>query len=1019
MIQLPKPIRWLNPQNFMQKKSVFILFVCIFVFYKTCYTADSFYKQPIMSQTSVYPYHLSTPQTAQGSRQWVDSMYKSMSADQRIGQLFMVAAFSNISEVYDAKVASLITNHHVGGLIFMKGSPEKQAQLTNIYQGMSAVPLLVSIDAEWGLSMRLSNTLKYPNQMTLGALQNNKLIYEMGKAIGAECQRIGVNVSFSPVVDVNNNPNNPVINFRSFGEDKYAVADKAVAYMRGLQEMRILACAKHFPGHGDTDADSHQTLPTISVSRDRLEDIELFPFRRLVNAGVGSVMIAHLFIPALDPTPNRASTLSPTIVSDLLKDELDFKGLIFTDALNMKGVSEYYPPGVLDVQALIAGNDVLLYPTDVPTAQKNIKQAIKDRKLSWKDIEQKVKKILQAKYWSGLNHYQPVQLPELNHDLNMASHLYLIQKIYQKSVTLVKNKGAIVPFSNASKNDIFCISVGASGNAKFTESVKLYTDASSAEVSWNADPATIAEIQARASKYKNVLIGIHLPTQKAADNYGIRADALAMIREISYRTPTTAVVFGNPYSLKNFKSPDAVLCAYEDNPSTHLAAAQALFGATDIEGRLPISIDENWTVGTGIQLQGWGTMENISPEGLGISNLALLRIDSMAQALINKEAAPGCQIFAAVGNKIFYNKAFGYQTYEKNTPVTNQTLYDLASLTKVAASALVIMKLCEQKKLDLDEKLVTYLPELEGTNKASLTLREILTHQAGLQAWIPFYLETIDGNGPKPSLYKTKPEDGFTIPVAENLYLQKNYVDTIYKRIADSPLKTRSRYLYSDLGYFYVKKIAEKLTGVPLDEYVEQNFYAPMGLSNLCFNPLKKYNKMQIAPTENDTEFRMQLLQGCVHDYAAAQMGGVAGHAGLFGNATDVGTLMYVLLQNGIYSGKMYIQPDIVREFTKQQYDGNRRALCFDRPSLDAASSPTAPSASASSFGHSGFTGTYVWVDPKYNFVYVFLSNRVNPTADNKKLISLKSRVKIQEAFYDALKQMQINNSDDFNQASK
>jgi beta-glucosidase-like glycosyl hydrolase/CubicO group peptidase (beta-lactamase class C family) len=1018
MIALIQKLRTTINKKLCYKALPIVLVATVF-FYKTCYTADSFYKQPLMSQTAVYPYHLSTPQTAQGSKQWVDSMYKTLNADQRIGQLFMVAAFSNINEVYDNKIANLITNHNVGGLIFMKGTPEKQAQLTNIYQGMSTVPLLISIDAEWGLSMRLTNTLKYPNQMTLGALQNNKLIYEMGKAIGAECARVGVNVSFSPVVDVNNNPNNPVINYRSFGEDKYSVADKAVAYMRGLQEMRILACAKHFPGHGDTDADSHQTLPTIHASRERLEDIELFPFRRLVNAGVGSVMIAHLFIPALDPTPNRASTLSPNIVNDLLKNDLDFKGLIFTDALNMKGVSEYYPAGTLDVQALIAGNDVLLYPTDVPLAIKSIKQAIKDRKLSWKEIEIKVKKILQAKYWSGLNHYQPVSLLDLNQDLNMASHQYLIQKIYQKALTLVKNKEGNVPYSSNAKNDIFCLSVGASPNAKFTESIKLYTDAGSSEVAWNADENTIAETITKATRYKNAIIGVHLSTQKASENYGIRAGTLAMIREISNRVPTTVVVFGNPYSLKNFRAADGLVCAYEDNPNTHLAAAQALFGATDIEGRLPISVDANWTVGTGIQLQGWGTMENIAPEGLGISANALLRIDSMAQAIVKNEAAPGCQIFAAIGNKIFYNKAFGYQTYEKNTPITTQTLYDLASITKVAASALAIMKLYEQKKLDINEPLVTYLPELEKTNKATLTLREILTHQAGLQAWIPFYIETIDGKGARTDLYKTQPEGEFTIPVAEKLFLQRSYVDTIYKKIDNSQLKARSRYLYSDLGYFYVKKIVEKLTGMPLNDYVTQNFYAPMGLQHLCFNPLKKYNKMQIAPTENDQEFRMQLLQGYVHDYAAAQMGGVAGHAGLFGNATDVGTLMYILLQKGIYGGKMYLQPDVVNEFTKQQYDGNRRGLCFDRPSVDAATSPTAPSASQTSFGHSGFTGTYVWIDPEYNFTYVFLSNRVYPTADNKKLITYKSRVKIQEAFYDAIKLMQQTNAANFDDLPK
>jgi beta-N-acetylhexosaminidase len=940
---------------------------------------------------------------------WVDSVYSSLNADERLAQLFMIAAWSNKDMKHVRQIDSLITKYNIGGLIFMQGGPVRQTKLANYYQTRAKTPLLMSIDGEFGLAMRLDSTTQYPRQMTLAAMQNDSMIYYMGRQIARECKAVGIHVNFAPVADVNNNPNNPVISMRSFGEDKTAVAKKSYLYMKGLQDEHVLACAKHFPGHGDTDKDSHKTLPIVPYSLERLDTLELFPFKYLFERGLGSIMVAHLFIPQLDTTKNLPSTLSKNIVQKLLKERMQFKGLVFTDALNMKGAADYNKPGMLDTKALIAGNDMLLFSEDVPKAIEEIKKAIANNEITQEEIDTRCKKILKVKFWCGLakNKFAPTRL--LSDEINTNASVVLNTKLYESAITLLQNKNNVIPLLRPDTIRIAEISVGSTDKNMFSQNIAQYFKTDFFGVSHDEKKHVYDTLLKRMMNYNVVIIQVNKTNQRPDDNFGANPQSIAFIDSLVKLKPSIVVFFSNPYifnKFKNLTNANTVIEAYEYNNYTQKAASDVIAGALGVSGRLPVTTYP-FKRNTGIVIPTAIRMQQVAPIVLGIQKKKLAQIDSIAQKGISDHCYPGCQVVAAKDGKIFYCKSFGKFTYEGTDSVNNQSMYDIASVTKVAASALALMDLAGKKKLDVSQTLSYYLPELKNTNKGNILIKEMLTHQAGLPAWIPFYQSTLNkDNSYRDGYYSKVQTILYSRQVADSLFVRTDISDSIYKKIANSKLGKKGEYLYSDIGYYYTKKIIEQITKTSLNEYVQHNFYEKMGLRSLCYKPLMYYNKNSIVPTENDTKFRKQLIQGYVHDPGAALLGGVGGHAGLFANATDLAALMQLYMDKGKYAGKQWLDSNTVKEFTQKclYCPKNRRGLCFEKPENDPKKeSPVTRECSSKSFGHSGFTGTLVWADPQNGLVYVFLSNRVYPNADENKLAKSGIRSQIHKLLYEAI----------------
>lgn len=722
---------------------------------------------------------------------WIEETMERLTLEQRIAQLMVVRVPLNMDDAQAATFSTTMNGYGVGGVCFFVGTAERQAAMTRRFQADASVPLLVCIDGEWGLGMRLKDMFSFPRNARFGLLPHeaDSIVYRVGEEIGRQCREMGIHINFAPVVDINSNPKNPVIGTRSFGTDRKRVSQLGIMYALGQQSQGVIATAKHFPGHGDTDADSHYELPVINHTRAYIDTVDTYPFRQLIEAGVQGVMVAHLQVNALDPS--RPSSLSPLVVDGLLRKEMGFDGLIVTDGLDMKGVTNTYGKGNGELEALKAGNDILLLPPDVPAAIETIKKAAKANDSVRAMVDYHCRRVLQAKY----------------------RH--------------------VVPY--------------------LTDSIKV-----------------------PGEEHRAVC-------QKIVDEM-------------------------NDIILRNNFATDS-------------------------------------------------------------------RIDSIANAAIDAHATPGCQVVVWHKGKEVFNRAYGHTTYNPTSAIVDSTtLYDVASLTKVCATTLAVMRLVDEGKLSIDDRLSQYLPYLDSTDKRDITIKQAMSHCARLKAFDAYWQQTADR-------------------------------DSILRLVAESPLNDKPGYLYSDLGFMLLSDVVLRVSGMPLDAYVGQHFYRPMGLTHTLFNPMQDEAQVyHIAPTEEDT--LRGLIQGQVHDPNAYAMGGVSGHAGLFSTASEVAQLMQMLLDGGVYKGHRYLNQATVELFTRRHYDqqGNRRALGFDKPLLNGGKGgPTCPEASQASYGHTGFTGTMLWVDPEKELVYVFLSNRVHPTAATNRLAQMNVRTDIQSAIYKIL----------------
>ena len=942
------------------------------------------------------------------AEQWTDSVFNSLSNDERIAQLMVIRAHSNLGADHVAKVTSDIQKYNVGALCFFQGGPIRQANLTNFYQSIAKTPLMVTIDGEWGLGMRLDSVTKFPYQLTLGSLHDENLIYRMGLAVGEQCKRIGVHVNYAPVVDINNNPNNPVIGYRSFGEDKEKVSRFGVAYMKGMQDAGIMACAKHFPGHGDVDVDSHLDLPVINKSMKELDSMELVPFRAVFDAGIGSVMIAHLSIPAIDNTLNRATSISKNNVTDLLKIKMGYNGLTFTDALEMKGVAKYFPGGTIAVEALIAGNDMLCLPASVPEAIEAVKKAIAEKRLSWDEINAKVKKVLLSKYNLGLNQTQFIDTKNLLEDLNVKTDA-IRKEVAENSITVLAQSGmtasrddyAQVPLTGKQKK-IAYLGIGTSELNEFGKRLHADLDANTFLLSYKDGQEKADEILKKIQKdgkYDAIVIGIHGYSLRPADNFGLSPIAIKLYKDLNF-IKTITLTFGNVLATKNFCDAWTLVACYQDDAITQHAAADLLEGKIVSMGRLPVSVC-NFKFGAGFVHGGIKPSRAAIKEKLGV-------IDSIALDGIAKKAFPGCVVLAAYQGDIVYHKAFGSYEYGPSPAMSPESIFDLASVTKVSATTVSVMKLYEEGLLDLNKTIGDYLLWTKGSNKAGLLIKDILLHQAGLTPFIAFYKETIDPvtGEPNPAIYAGKPQKGYGVRVAENIYMRNDWTDTMFNRILKSPLTAKNKYVYSDNDFIFLGKIVEAISGLTLDQYAQKNFYDKIGMYSTGFKPRNRFQMECLVPTETEKHFRQQTTRGDVHDEGASMFGGVAGHAGLFSNAYDLSLLYQMLLNGGQLNGERYLQPETIKLFTAYESKVSRRGFGFDKPEKDnTIRKDPYPSSLASpeTFGHTGFTGTCVWVDPKYDLVYIFLSNRVYPTRDNGKLSQMGIRGKIQDALYKAI----------------
>lgn len=965
--------------------------LCIICFYVQISLAQEVVNNPLLSEDPAQ------------QKKWVDQLYNSMSIAEKIGQLYMVQVMSENSDKVNDKVITIIKNQHIGGVIYSNGGPYRQARLNNKLQAASKIPLLVGMDAEWGLSMRLDSTYAFPWNMTLGAISDNDLVEQTGRQIGEHCKRLGVHFNFAPVVDINTNPKNPIIGNRSFGEDRDNVTEKGLAFMKGMQSTGTLANAKHYPGHGDTATDSHYELPTINFSKERIDSLELYPYKKLIKEGLSSVMVAHLNVPSLEPELGLPSSLSKHIVTDILKDSLGFNGLIFTDALTMKGAANFSETGAIDLAAFKAGNDVLLMSESVSIGTEKILEAYTKGDITEERLAHSVKKILMAKYKVGLHNYSPIGMNDLQKDLNRLKDDLLYETLMENAITVVKNTNSLLPLRDLETKKIAYVAFGDTSGSVFLDELKKYTKVHQVEAE------ALEDLIAKLQNYNTVIVGFHKSNEDPWESYNFSEKERTWLDKIAQTNTVILDVFTIPYALNDLLSIaniEGIVMSYQNSKIAQEKSAQLIFGAIGAKGKLPVSTGEFFPVGTGETYNSILSLGYGLPEHVGMDSKLLSRIDSVANYAVNNKMTPGIQLLVARKGKVIYNKNFGYHTYAKKNKVDFDDLYDVASLTKILATLPVLMELEEKGAISLDSKLGTLIPELKNSNKKNITLKKMLSHYAQLKPWIPFYYATLDSvtNKPDPKYYRTLRDKDFNVEVTSTLFMRNDYKDSIQKIVKESDLLSRLRYRYSDLPYYLLKNYLEGFYDKSLDEITQDRFYRSLGANYTTYNPRKKFSLKDIVPTEIDNYYRFKEVHGYVHDMGAAMQGGVGGHAGIFSNANDVAKIMQLYLQKGFYGGKRYFKTETVDKFNTCYYcdANNRRGIGFDKPQL-GEEGPTCGCISMTSFGHSGFTGTYAWADPEKEIVYVFLANRTYPEAGKNLLLRENIRTEIQRLIYEAI----------------
>jgi CubicO group peptidase (beta-lactamase class C family)/beta-glucosidase-like glycosyl hydrolase len=935
---------------------------------------------------------------------WVDSVFNSLSSEQKLGQLFMVTIPSNPSTSDIGRTLEQIKSHGIGGIIFQKGSPLAQATATQRFQETSEVPLFVGQRPAWGFGQSIDSTLSFPSPMVLSAIRDDSMIYRLGTELASQMKMIGVNLNFGPILNPGNNSQNALLNVDSFGGNHQRIARKTSALVKGLSDSGVLSCAGNFTVKGLTIVDVQDDFPTLLAS---IDSIQAYPFLQLSENNLAGIMASPSSFPLfyedlkmVKKNEYDAETLSLLFAGNWLKERMGFGGLSFVDLEQLKDLSERNRSGDEELLAFQAGNDILIGSQDIGPAIRRIKKALKADLQLETQLDNTVRKILSSKYETRRSRPLNTNLDNLVARLNSPETKLLNRKLYEQAITIVKNSKQVLPVVSIENKRIAYITTDASiPNKEFNTYLNKYVNSVYYTVN---DDTNLMELSAQLKDQDFIIVGV-FPQTTALTLARLRPllTNLAATREIIYCD------FGNESFLKTVDDLSTVITAYTYTSETLRAIPQVIFGALGANGTLPFSISAQLVEGSGQESLPISRLSYSSPEDVRMNSKTLRKIDSIAHEAIRMGATPGCQVLVARNGKVVYEKSFGSFTYDKKIPVTEETIYDLASLTKVSATLQTVMFMYDRGLIDINKKVSYYLPELKKTNKKDITILEMLTHQAGLAPFIPMWPETMKDTVYLPLYYNKVRDSQYPLQVSPKLFAAPAIRDSVWSWIGKSnllgkPPRTPFAYRYSDLGFLILQRLAEKILNQPLDEFVAQNFYEPLGAYTTGFKPLERFPIRVIAPTEVDKLYRKTTVVGTVHDERAAMMGGVAGHAGLFSNASDLAKLGQMLLQEGQYGGIRYYQPETVRLFTDKQFDISRRGLGWDKPIQSVWNSPTSLKASPRTFGHTGFTGTCIWVDPTFDLVYVFLSNRVYPDRNNK-LITTNIRSRIQDVLYESI----------------
>jgi CubicO group peptidase (beta-lactamase class C family)/beta-glucosidase-like glycosyl hydrolase len=935
--------------------------------------------------------------------QWVDSVFQTLSVTKKIGQLFMIPVNASDLETADLTV-KLIESYGIGGIVFTGGGPVEAIRLASTFNEKSSVPLFLGMNAEEGPGNVLDSTMTFPNTLMLGGIRSDSLIYLFGKEVARQLRLLGVNLNFAPTADLSTAFQTDDLIYHTFGEDKHNVAAKASAYMRGLLDGGVVPVVKHYPTYGLMVQRFEKGVPVIT--NDNHKEDDLFTLERLVKEGCPGLLPAYQHNPIFPdrrkpftPKNRQVSKALPMLyTADYLKQKTNFRGLVFSYVPDVRQVLNKKSNGDSELYALQAGNDVLLFPENLPAAVRRIRKQLKKSQALRAQVETSVKKVLALKYPYRSVTVNADEAPSLAARLTSPEALLLQQQLIINSVALVKNENNAVPLIHLDQLSIATLAVGEHRDQSFSRFLEKYAPLKKFSLQHADDTVGLYD---ELKKFNVVIAGIFPYASQIENEYA------GLLKKLSNKTRLIIGNFSSPSIIKLVDTAPAIFQVYSDEETVRKLIPQALFGARPVAGFIPITPTPAIPAGTGIELPPLKVLQFAQPEEAGLSSRVLEKINSIAREAIDTKATPGCQVVIARHGKVVFQKSYGWFTYENQQAVNDQTIYDLASITKVSATLQAIMFLHEKGIIDIYKKASVYLPEMQNSNKKDIIIKDILTHQAGLVPFEPWYPITMKDTTLLPHYYSRIQTDSYPLQVAPNVYAATHIKDSIWSwtlksRLLTRPDRTPYPFRYSDLSFIILHRLAEKMLNQPLEDFIQQNLYDPLGAFTLGYAPLKRFPFSQITPTEYDNVFRKSLIRGTVHDERAAMLGGYSGHAGLFGNALDLAKLGQMLLQQGEYGNLRYFKPETIDLFTSKQFDTSRRGLGWDKPLQNDMASPVSWWASPKTFGHTGFTGTCLWIDPEFDLVYVFLSNRVYPDRNNK-LITANIRSRIQDVIYQAI----------------
>jgi len=940
---------------------------------------------------------------------WIDSVFQTMTPEEKAGQLFMMSVSAYGSDDDKEEWIDKIKSYYPGGIIITQGGPNSHVNFVNELQSLSKIPMLVGVNAEWGLGQSIDSTMSFQKPLIMGAIPDS-LVTAIGKEVGREMKTLGFHLNFAPNADIDIKEEIYPISLSCFSDNKVSVANKSLAYMNGLLSENILAVAKHFPNEKkdkillpQKKKKKQKADSTIYFDANQLDTLDFYPYEKLIKAGLPGMLTTNLHFSLQDKKLPVPASLSQLFISDILKKKIGFEGLTFTNIPYLQKISDKNRGGETELLAFQVGNDILIDPQNMNASIKKILKAFKKNPGLKEQLDATVKKILAAKYDAGLNQKQIIDRDNLLQRLNSTEAQLLKHKVAEAAVTVVKNSGGVIPIQAIEGKRFASLVVGKEEQNEFNHYLDKYAAFDKVTVRTLQD--TIG-LRSRLENHEVIVVSV-FPLASSFE-----WTIIPLLRKLSANHQIILCHFGDPYSLKNYTELNTLIAGYTDEDLIPKMTAQVIFGGMKAKGILPVKPSPYFKNGEGLITSTHDRFSYTLPELVGMDSKTLSQIESIAREAIEIGATPGCHVLVAKDGKVIYDKSFGWLTYDNKTAVTDETIYDLASVTKVSATLQTVMFMYEKGLIDINKKISYYLPELKNSNKKDFVIKDILTHQAGLWPFLPFWATTTTGITKEstilPFYYNTKQTEEYPFPVADSLFAFKHMKDSLWQwivkaKVIDKVARTPYDYRYSDMGFYIMQHLAEKLLNQPIEDFLEQNLYEPIGAYTTGYLPRNKFPANRIAPTENDILFRKRLLIGYVHDQGAAMHGGIAGHAGLFSDANDLAKLGQLWLNKGHYGGVQIFKPETINFFTQKQFETSRRGLGWDKPMQSDSAGPTSLYASPQTFGHTGFTGTCIWVDPQFNLVYVFLSNRVYPDMTNNKLLNANIRPRIQDLIYKAM----------------